>query len=212
VITWLWDVLWFICSQDPVRSWSPGGIVLPVCERCTGLYAGSALALLAFCGLRVRCGVGGLLAHSGGLLLMIPLGLHWVPHGPVLRTMSGVLFGFGVVAFLWRAVPPRWTSAEYSDRRWILYGIAFALSLLAVPTLAARGGYRSFVALISLVTMGLGGLAVLSTGVAAAQINTVSLRLTDRVYRALLNGSLSGGLARNCFRLRRPGHHDQPHC
>ena len=42
-----------------------------------------------------------LLVHGAFLLLMAPFGFHWLPQGPVLRTMTGVLFGFGVVTFLW---------------------------------------------------------------------------------------------------------------
>ncbi len=39
--------------------------------------------------------------HGAFLLLMVPFGFHWVAQGPVLRTLTGVLFGFGVVTFLW---------------------------------------------------------------------------------------------------------------
>jgi hypothetical protein len=31
---------------------------------------------------------------------MVPFGFHWVPQGPMLRTVTGLLFGFGLVAYL----------------------------------------------------------------------------------------------------------------
>jgi hypothetical protein len=43
-----------VCHQDPARSFATAGIQVPVCARCTGLYAGAVLgALLA---LRWRTG------------------------------------------------------------------------------------------------------------------------------------------------------------
>jgi uncharacterized membrane protein len=35
----------FICHQRPERSFFVAGAQLPVCARCTGLYAGAALAV-----------------------------------------------------------------------------------------------------------------------------------------------------------------------
>lgn len=40
-------VLERFCHQDPARSWSLFGAVLPVCVRCLGVYAGAFLAALA---------------------------------------------------------------------------------------------------------------------------------------------------------------------
>ncbi len=36
----------FICHQLPARSFAIGDTALPVCARCTGIYAGAALAAL----------------------------------------------------------------------------------------------------------------------------------------------------------------------
>ena len=40
-------VLERFCHQDPARSWSLFGELLPVCVRCLGLYAGAFLGALA---------------------------------------------------------------------------------------------------------------------------------------------------------------------
>jgi uncharacterized membrane protein len=36
-----------VCHQDPARSFTFAGIPIPVCARCTGLYAGAVLGALA---------------------------------------------------------------------------------------------------------------------------------------------------------------------
>ena len=45
--------------------------------------------------------------HGAFLIFMVPFGFHWVADGPVLRTVTGVLFGFGVVTCLWLAIETR---------------------------------------------------------------------------------------------------------
>ena len=94
---------WFaaVCGQDPGHTWAPGGILLPCCQRCTGLYVGAAVAMLLHLWLRPKLTGRFLEIHGAFLLAMVPLGFHWVAQGPVLRTISGVLFGFAVVTFLW---------------------------------------------------------------------------------------------------------------
>jgi len=42
--------------------------------------------------------------HGAFLLFMAPFGFHWVAHGAAMRTITGVLFGFAVVTFLWLPV------------------------------------------------------------------------------------------------------------
>ncbi len=39
------------------------------------------------------------------LLAMVPFGFHWIPQNAELRCGSGILFGFGLVAFLWLTLP-----------------------------------------------------------------------------------------------------------
>lgn len=94
---------WFaaVCGQDPGHTWAPGGILLPCCQRCTGLYVGASVAMLLHLWLRPKLTGRFLEIHGGFLLAMVPFGFHWVAQGPVLRALSGVLFGFAVVTFLW---------------------------------------------------------------------------------------------------------------
>jgi uncharacterized membrane protein len=94
---------WFaaVCGQDPGHTWAPGGILLPCCQRCTGLYVGAGVAALLHLWLRPRLTGRFLEIHGAFLLVMAPFGFHWVSQGPMLRTLTGMLFGFAVVTFLW---------------------------------------------------------------------------------------------------------------
>lgn len=128
-----------VCGENPNHLWSPGGEVLPCCQRCTGLYVGALVAIvLNFC-FRPHTNRRWFWIHA---LFLLQLGLFvfpWMPQSPVLRTISGTLFGFGVVAFLWPAVvwcPPfrvsRSTTMSYT------LGLAGCLGL--TPIIAECGG------------------------------------------------------------------------
>ncbi len=52
-----------VCHQRPDRSFHPGGVQMPVCARCFGLYLGGGLGVLAAAGFRRR-GAGA--AEPGG--------------------------------------------------------------------------------------------------------------------------------------------------
>ena len=45
-----------VCHQRPDRSFHPGGVKMPVCARCAGLYLGAGLGVLAAAGFRRRGG------------------------------------------------------------------------------------------------------------------------------------------------------------
>lgn len=127
------------------------------------------------------------------LLQMVPFGFHWLPQGPVLRTVTGVVFAFGVVAYLWLAPAARWSSAaapspatptprEFNTpeasalgtrttARCYLLGVAATLVL--VPAAAGWGGRFGFFALSGLAALGavvLALLAVANIGLAVAAI------------------------------------------
>lgn len=93
-----------VCGQNPSHTWAPGGLLLPCCQRCTGLYVGAGLAALLHLWLRPNLTRGFLRVHGAFLLFMAPFGFHWVAHGAAMRTITGVLFGFAVVTFLWLPV------------------------------------------------------------------------------------------------------------
>lgn len=55
-----------VCHQRPDRSFHPGGVQMPVCARCAGLYLGAGVGVLA-AGARRRRGAGpGRTPHPAG--------------------------------------------------------------------------------------------------------------------------------------------------
>jgi len=94
------------------------------------------------------------------LLFMAPNGFYWIPQNPELRCASGILFGFGLVAFLWLTLPARFViydlrftsgSAIVDQRVNRKSQIAYLAVLLAalglVPLLAEHGNAASGVIL-----------------------------------------------------------------
>lgn len=155
-----------VCGQNPGHTWTPGGELLPVCQRCTGLYAGATLAILLQLVFRPRPTARYLWVHGALLLQMVPQGFHLVPQEPLSRTISGVLFGAGLVAFL--LLPLRPAAAEAtgpgrSSARWG-YGLGLALGTLLVLAGSAAGGSPSALLLRGAALAGLialGGLVLL---------------------------------------------------
>jgi uncharacterized membrane protein len=90
-----------LCGQNLAHTWSPGGEALPCCQRCTGVYVGALVAALAHLAARPQPTSFWRWLNGAFLLFMIPAGFHWLPQGPELRAASGIVFGFGLVAFLW---------------------------------------------------------------------------------------------------------------
>jgi uncharacterized membrane protein len=102
----------WVCGQNPDHTWIPGGLPLPCCQRCTGLYVGAAVAVLLHLALKPLPTARFLQIHGLFLLLMVPFGFHWLPQGELLRAGTGVLFGFGVVTFLSLKLSARTTTAR----------------------------------------------------------------------------------------------------
>jgi uncharacterized membrane protein len=163
VADWLGAPFGLLCGRDPSHMWSPGGVLLPFCQRCTGFYAGAAIALLLHFALRIRPNNRFLAVHGGFLLLMIPLGCHWVPQNALVRALSGVLFGAGVVSFLWLFPGPRaGADRDPGPAESMIYAIGIIGALVLVPLSAAWGGPGAWYALVSSATLGLAGLAALA--------------------------------------------------
>lgn len=89
-----------LCHQIPERTFSIGGVPLAACHRCTGIYAGLVLGVLALPLLRLR--LPAYRRIEGGILLaaVVPAALDWV--GDVLglwtntagsRMATGLWFG-----------------------------------------------------------------------------------------------------------------------
>ncbi len=169
------------CGQNSSHTWAPGGEVLPFCQRCTGFFAGAAVAVLLQILLRPRPSSRHLQVHGLFLLQMIPLGFHLIPQDGLLRTLSGQVFGLGVVAYLFLLPVSLRDCQERSTRRnAMVYWIGFSLSLLAIPALALQGGPLAAEALSWLGLAGLAALCVL----------------------VLVNGALSGPVILSLLRQR----------
>ncbi|HLP78415.1 MAG TPA: DUF2085 domain-containing protein, partial [Candidatus Paceibacterota bacterium] len=96
----LTDAFALVCGQNTGHTWLCAGQELPCCQRCTGLYLGALAAFVLLKFLRLTMTNRFLWIHGATLMLMVPFGFHWVPQNAFLRAASGVLFGFGLVAFL----------------------------------------------------------------------------------------------------------------
>jgi len=156
-----------VCGQNPVHTWAPGGMWLPCCQRCTGLYAGAAVAMLLHLWLRPVLNGRFLEVHGAFLLAMVPFGFHWLAQGPVLRTLIGVLFGFGLITFLrlpWCGMAGKQC---HPYPAWVCYSLILAATLVILPLTAARGGPTAAYVLSGLIAVGalaLGSLAVADVG------------------------------------------------
>jgi uncharacterized membrane protein len=165
-----------ICGQQ--HCWVLGGQALPFCQRCTGLYVGGFCALILILTFRLRPNVFLYWIHGIFLLVMIPYGFHLVSQGAFVRTLTGVLFGFGLVYYL--ALNPltawqRWKPDSLS--RTAAY---FLLAVSVVPLLfgsVRSGGSFCAAILAGLGTLGLAGLCLLSVA------NLVILPRTIRALR-----------------------------
>jgi uncharacterized membrane protein len=93
----------FLCHQNPARSFSIDGMLLPLCQRCTGLYVGMGISFIWL--LAHRFYNKGLPPRSiiyiniASLLIMGVFGYHLLDPGPRWRLWSGLIFG-NAVAFL----------------------------------------------------------------------------------------------------------------
>jgi uncharacterized membrane protein len=98
-----------VCGQN--HTWAVGGELLPFCQRCTGLYAGGALAGFFSLLFRPRPTPAVRWAHGLLLLQMVPFGYHLVPQNAEIRTLTGQLFAFGLFYYL--ALHPLLGSARW---------------------------------------------------------------------------------------------------
>jgi uncharacterized membrane protein len=159
---WLTALFGLVCGQLPAHTSLPGGIPLPFCQRCTGLYTGAAVAAALHVALRIRASERFLQVHGGFLLLMVPLGFHWLPQNALVRMTSGVVFGAGVVAYLWLTAAPRLLALRPLSRvgSWI-YATGIAVALAVVPAAAFYGGAAAWDTLVLLALAGAAALALL---------------------------------------------------
>jgi uncharacterized membrane protein len=152
---WLNTFLSLVCGQNPAHLWAPGGLALPCCQRCAGLYCGALAAFVCLRLFRPALTTRFLWGHGLLLVQMVPLGFHWVAQGPVLRTVSGVLFAFGLAVFL-ELVPggPWRTVARVSPWAARAYWLGVAISTALILALAREGGRGTAVCLSIMIAAG----------------------------------------------------------
>ena len=138
----LWQAFSLLCGQNPEHTWAPGQAQLPFCQRCTGLYVGGFVCLLLHGILRPRQGRRWVALYCLFLLTAAPFGFHLIQDGPVLRTMTGVLCGFGIGTFLWLVPAATWGVADASACKGAgaLYALGLCATLLLLPLAADLGG------------------------------------------------------------------------
>ena len=133
-MTLLYDLFGLICHQDVSRSFTIAGCVLPLCQRCTGLYLGLGIGLLIQLlsgshkkGLPPR----GILYTAIACLLIMPVfGFHLLDPGPAWRFWSGLIYGNAIAYLL---LPATFTIAtrgrtvgEYTHGSVIVFWAQFA--------------------------------------------------------------------------------------
>ena len=156
-------VFGFFCHQDPVRSFTPNGTALAICARCTGVYVGFALALPMLTVVRRLGGRGVMWLHGILVMQVMVFGFHLVPHGPMVRTLSGQMFAVGVVYFLGRTVGRGQSSPGKPTGRWLkvyLLGTAAAVAGLQLLVHLEWAWGAEVVNVLALIGLGIfGGLA-----------------------------------------------------
>lgn len=94
----------FLCYQDPSRSFVIADNLLPLCQRCTGLYIGMGLSFLwLLLSHHYKKGLPSrsiLYVNIVCLLLMPVFGFHILDPGPEWRLWSGLIYGNAIVYLL----------------------------------------------------------------------------------------------------------------
>ena len=170
-----------ICGQQ--HCWVLGGQTLPFCQRCAGLYVGAFCALILILILRLRPTVFLYWVHGIFMLVMIPFGFHFVAHGGLTRTLTGMLFGFGLVYYLALNPFTAW-HAWKADTAWRTRAYVLLIAtLLPLLLLTVRlGGGLSALVLTGLGVLGFAALCVLTA---------VNLAVLPGTFRTLRSRSVT---------------------
>jgi uncharacterized membrane protein len=150
-----------VCGQNPDHTWKTALDLMPCCQRCTGLYVGAFLSIALHLWLKPSPGAAFLKWHGLALLVMVPFGFHWLPQGPGLRSFTGVLFGAGVVTFLWLPLAARRSGQSSARAAWTYWALLLGGGLV-LPWLGASGSGVLLVGLTGMVCTGAAGLAALA--------------------------------------------------
>lgn len=132
----LFSLFSHVCGQH--RAFTVDGLVLPVCQRCLGLYLGAAVTLVWLLAARQhRSGLppGGVLLLQAGLLCLALLGgIHVIDLGPRWRLACGLWTGYVAVAWLLAGSVQLGgrTRTAHAGSDWPALALAAGLSLLAL--------------------------------------------------------------------------------
>jgi len=166
-MNWLAQIFSHVCGQ--AHCWAPGGVVMPVCERCLGLYLGALWSLGLILTLRAAPSRALVWLHGMAMLAMPPFGYHFVPHGPIVRTVTGFLFGVGMVYYLVLIPADVLHLERFTSNRPVIPYVVAALIPLPWILLAAKYGSRlagSFLALLAFAGLALATLLVVANAAA----------------------------------------------
>jgi uncharacterized membrane protein len=168
-----------VCGRAAGHVWAIGGIELPFCQRCTGLYVGATVALVGFLILRPVTSPKATGWYGLCLLQMVPLGFHWVPQNDVVRAASGWVFAIGLVGLLWRRSDRPEDSLRAHAGGWTprLALVVWGLCLLALLATVRHAGRTGYWLVSAAATVGLAGLILLCL------VNLVALFRGLRVRR-----------------------------
>ena len=172
MLDFLHQLFSWVCGQGLAHTWSPGGELLPCCQRCTGVYVGACVAALLHLARPPQPTSFWRWLNGAFLLFMVPSGFHWFPQGPELRAASGILFGFGLVAFLWLPLPGKFTihdlrfttnnhGPRVNRKSQIVYAAALLATLILTPLLGESESSLAATALALLTAGGALALALL---------------------------------------------------
>jgi uncharacterized membrane protein len=139
MLEFLHPIFSWVCGQNLAHSWSPGGELLPCCQRCTGVYVGAFVAALLHLAWRPAPTPRWLWLNGAFLLFMVPSGFYWIPQNPELRCASGILFGFGLIAFLRLPLAGKNPPEKNSPAQIGGFAAALLVCLLLTPLLAENG-------------------------------------------------------------------------
>jgi uncharacterized membrane protein len=180
------QVFSLVCGQHPEHTWAPGGEMLPFCERCTGFYVGAAIALALLFLFRPASGARYRWLHTMLVLWMAPFGFHLVSQDAILRTLSGLWFGFGIAGLLWLLPGERiLVKRGRATRRGMVHALLGLTSFVLVPAIADQGGAAAHALLSWLALAGLSALAGLVIANALLLITGIFAQLRQRFGAAI---------------------------
>ena len=94
----------FLCHQNPARSFEIAGLLLPLCQRCTGVYMGIGISFIWLLANRYYDKAlpprSVIYVNISSLIIMVIFGFHILDPGPQWRLWSGLIFGNAVALLI----------------------------------------------------------------------------------------------------------------